>query len=95
VNSLTPGDSDYGGFAWTIDGGFVDLKDLVAGDLASTEWAKIVAGLRVTANNDIVGLGQLTDGTAFAPFVMTNTPEPAASLLTLMPLVMTALRRRK
>lgn len=89
------GDSDLGmrAFAWTLDDGPVDLGGLVAGGLTAEGWSYLGHAIGVNGLQQIIGGGRLATGGDLA-YLLVAVPEPGASCLGALALVVLARRTR-
>jgi hypothetical protein len=89
-------DNTLGGraFAWTQSDGAVDLGALVQGGLGAAGWSYLADAIRANGLDQIIGYGQLTNGSDL-PYLLRVVPEPGTSLLVALGLGGMAFARRR
>ena len=81
-------------FAWTLDDGAVGLGGLVTGGLTAEGWSYLGDAIRVNGLQQIIGHGRLTTGGDLA-YLLVAVPEPGASCLGALALVVLVRRTRR
>lgn len=77
-------------FYFTVDDGLHDLGSLVSGGLSANGWAALVGSISTNSFGQILGYGNLLDGSRMAFLLTPIIPEPSSLTLVLCSLLLAA-----